>query len=225
MSADKKYRCGPLLRRRLSFFLLTILAALPACKTFEYEPEQATLVGNTVQVANIGFKGYRIEPPDSFRRLSVSEVNELPARHWIHNLKKGYSESEGMDYHFYGDHVFQHNGQLIYFVPFINKRVGKFRFVPRDILERYLVDWARRAEFAKLIDLKLSWRAVSDRQRGRSTVILRSKEPVNGMVYEERVLTGDLNEMFLIAGFALPDNADALNQSLTRLEESIEVIR
>ena len=205
--------------------LLLLLIAFPGCKIFEYPPEQITLDDNAIHVANIGFKGYRLHLPPGFRRLSDHEVDELSADHWIIRLRRGYRNSEGIDYHFFSDHVFQKDKQLIYFVPFLNKRVQKFIYVPEDILERYLINWVRHAEFTKRIQLDLDWNATSDRQRRRSTVTLTSKKPYANLVYEQRIITGDLNEMFLLAGFAPPEDAHTLNQTLNQLEQAIEVIR
>lgn len=135
--------------------LLLLLIAFPGCKIFEYPPEQITLDDNAIHVANIGFKGYRLHLPPGFRRLSDNEVDQLPAHHWIIRLRRGYRNSEGIDYHFFSDHVFQKDKQLIYYVPFLNKRVQKFIYVPEDILERYLINWVRHAEFTKRIQLDL----------------------------------------------------------------------
>ncbi|MGC6456376.1 MAG: hypothetical protein ACON46_07615 [Coraliomargaritaceae bacterium] len=208
-------------RNRSLLLLLLVSTAIPACKTFDYPPEELNLDGNSIHVANIGFKGFRLHPPPGFRRLSPSDSEALPQRHWLTSLRNGYRGSNGIDYHFYTDHVFEKEGQLIYFVPLQNKPVRQFRFVPPDILERYLINWAHKAEFSKRIHYKLACTATSDRTRGRSTAILQSKEPVHGQVYEQRVVTGDLDEMFLFAAFAHPDHAAAL----TQLVNSLEVIR
>lgn len=202
-----------------------LLSLLSGCKTFDYPPEQLTFADNTLHLTNIGFKGFRLQLPEGFRRLADHEVEELSADHWLIRLRQDYRNSEGVDYHFYSDHVFQKNDQLIYFVPFLNKRVQKFIYVPEDILERYLINWVRHAEFTKRIQLDLDWNATSDRQRRRSTVTLTSKKPYANLVYEQRIITGDLNEMFLLAGFAPPEDAHTLNQTLNQLEQAIEVIR
>ena len=210
----------------LCTLIVCLLLSLPSgCKTFDYPPEQLTFADNTLHLTNIGFKGFRLQLPEGFRRLADHEVEELSADHWLIRLRQDYRNSEGVDYHFYSDHVFQKNDQLIYFVPFLNKPVRKFIFVPEDILERYLVNWIRHAEFSKCIELDLAYRATSDRQRRRSTVILQTKEPIAGYAYEQRIITGDLNEMFLLAGFAPPEDAHTLNQTLNQLEQAIEVIR
>lgn len=206
-------------------FGLLLCSALTNCKTFDYPPEQLNLDGNSIYVANIGFKGFRLQTPPGFRRLSRSDSEALPKRHWLSSLRNGYRSSNGIDYHFYTDHVFEKDGQLIHFVPLHNKPVRQFRFVPEDILERYLIHWARKAEFSKCIRYKLAYTATSDRAKERSTAILKSKEPLDGRVYEQRVVTGDLDEMFLFAAFAPADHADTLTQTLNQLENSLEVIR
>jgi len=87
-----------------------------------------------------------------------------------------------------------------------------------------LIDWVRDAEFAKIIDYDLSWLTESD-SRGHSTVILRSKSPKAGVVYEEHVMTGDLNEMFILAGFAAEQKATSLTSDLNLFRQSLKVLR
>jgi len=201
------------------------LALFPSCKSFEYEPDEIMLDDKSVQLGNVGFKGFSLNPPHGYRRVSDAELRQTPeAFKWVENFRIGYRNSEGLDYHFHQDFVFQKGDQVVFFLPFQNKTVRQFRHTPPDILERYLIDWVRDAEFAKIIDYGLSWRAESD-SRGHSTVILRSKRPKAGLVYEEHIMTGDLNEMFIFAGFAPEQEAASLTGDLNLFRQSLNVIR
>lgn len=215
-----------ILRSCRALSLLTAFAfLLPACKNFEYAADEITVDENTIQVGNVGFKGYVLNPLDSFELLSESDLANNPrAMQWVEALRIGYRNSEGIDYHFHQDFVFQKDGKVIFFVPFQNKTIRQFRHTPPDILERYLVDWVRDAEFSKIIDYDLSWRTESD-SRGHSTVILYSDPPKKGWTYEQRIMTGDLNEMFIFAGFVPTDEAPSLSKYLKELATSMTVIR
>jgi len=204
--------------------LAIALVTFSSCKTFEYEPDEITIDENSVQLGNVGFKGFSLNPPDAFELLSDETWLNDPAGKPLQALRSGYKYSGDIDYHFHQDFVFRKGNQLVYFVPFQNKGIRKFRFTPPDILERYLVDWVRDAEFSKIIEYDLAWRTESN-PKGHSTVILYSKEPKNGWVYEERIMTGDLNEMFIFAGFAPANDASSLSYTLQQLESSLTVIR
>ena len=206
--------------------LLAALAVfcLSACKSFEYEADAVHIEQNSIHVANVGFKGFALSPPDSFELLSHDQWSNSSSGSTMESLQASFQNSEGLDYHFHQDFVFRKGEQLLYFVPFQLKPVHKFRFTPPDIQERFLIDWARRAEFAKIIDYDLKWRTESNKH-GHSTIILSSKAPQNGWVYEERIMTGDLKEMFIFAGFARADEAEALSAALGELQGSLEVIR
>lgn len=203
---------------------LICLLFVVSCKTFEYAPDEITIDANSVRLGNVGFKGFSLNPPDSFQLLKEETWLNTPAGQSIDALRSGYRHSADLDYHFHQDFVFRKGDQLVYFVPFQNKSVRKFRFTPPDILERYLIDWVRDAEFSKIIEYDLAWRTESNSQ-GHSTVILYSKAPKSGWVYEERIMTGDLNEMFIFAGFAPVNDASSLSYTLQTLENSLTVIR
>lgn len=191
----------------------------------EYSKDQVVIQDNGIHVANVGFKGYTLTPPAGYQLLDDSGLTEsLSAKEWINAFRIGYLNSEGTSYHFHQDFVFQKGDQIVFFIPFQNKVVRQFRHTPPDILERFLIDWARDAEFAKIIDYGLSWRAESD-SRGHSTVILQSKEPKEGFVYEEHVMSGDLNEMFIFAGFSKTSDAPILSRDLQLFRQALTVIR
>jgi hypothetical protein len=202
-----------------------LLALMPSCKNFEYEPDSIALQENSIQVGNVGFKGFTLTPPNGYETTSTSDPSLNSAtREWVEALRIGYRNSEGIDYHFHQDFVFSNGEQVIYFIPFQNKNIRQFRHTPDDIKERYLIDWVRDAEFAKIIDYDLSWRAESD-SRGHSTVVLKSKESKAGIVYEDHVMTGDLNEMFIFAGFTSEARSNALARDLRLFRQSLKVIR
>jgi len=54
---------------------------------------------------------------------------------------------------------------------------------------------------------------------------LKPKKPQNGWVYEEHVMTGDLNEMFVFAAFAKESDAEKLTKDLQHFRQSLNVIR
>lgn len=210
-----------------SFWLaiLFTLPLFPSCKSFEYGSDEVILDQNSVRIGNVGYKGFVLNPPQGYRRVTDVELRQNPqAFAWVEDFRLGYRNSEGLDYHVHQDFVFQKGNQVVFFIPFQNKTVRQFRHTPPDILERYLIDWVRDAEFAKIIDYDLSWRAESD-SRGHSTVVLRSKEPQAGIVYEEHVMTGDLNEMFIFAGFATEQEAATLTRDLNLFRQSLNVLR
>ena len=206
--------------------LLPLIAVIfSGCQTFEYAEDIIEVSENTIYVSNIGFKGFKLTPPDNYQRLSDQDLAMNPQTQlWVDSLRISYRNSEGLNYHFHKDFTFKVGEQVICFIPFQLKGARQFIHTPPDILERFLIDWARRAEFSKIIDFDLSWNAQSD-SRGNSTVILKSKKPINGWVYEERAMTGDLNEMFIFAGFAKKEDAGTLSYELQRLEAALTVIR
>lgn len=206
--------------------LLPLIAVtLTGCQTFEYPEDIVELSENSIYVSNIGFNGFRLTPVDGYQLLSEQDLaKNLQAQQWVESFRIGYQNSEGLHYHFHKDFVFQVGEQIICFIPFQHKGVRQFRHTPSDILERFLVNWARRAEFSKIINYDLSWNSETD-SRGHSTAILKSKKPRDGWVYEERVMAGDLNEMFIFAGFAKEENAESLSYQLQRLGSSLTVIR
>ncbi len=193
--------------------------------TFEYEADHVEVGENGIRVDNVGFKGFQLNPPDGYELVAIED---LPAggsnRLWAEWLRSSYQNSEGIGYHFHRDFVFQKGLQVIYFVPFQNKAIRQFMHTPDDLKERYLIDWVRHAEFSKIIKYDLSWRAESD-SRGHSTAVLQSKQPTNGLVYEERVMTGDLNEMFIFAGFANEKNRESMSRDLQLFAQSLQVLR
>lgn len=215
--------------QKLQIFIKVLLLAcvflMQACNSFEYQPDQVAMQKNGIHVGNVGFKGFAINPPADYKLLAEGELAENPqAEQWVESFRIGYQNSEEIDYHFHQDFVFQREDQIIFFIPFQNKAIRQFRHTPPDILERYLIDWVRDAEFAKIIDYDLSWRTESD-SRGHSTVVLKSKKPKAGIVYEEHVMTGDLNEMFIFAGFAPESEAAALTRDLNLFRQSLNVLR
>ncbi len=212
--------------RILRYICISVaLVLIAGCKAFEYAPDRVTVSENGIQVENVGFKGFTLSPPEGYELVAVESIPaNNPNRGWAQSLHHGYRNSEGSDYHFHQEFVFKNGTQLIYFIPFQCKAVGRFRHVPDDIKERFLIDWARNAEFAKIIDYDLSWDAESD-SRGHSTVILKSKQPKNGWVYEERVMTGDLNEMFLFAAFTQENQAEDLSQQMRNFTQALQVLR
>lgn len=214
------------LRNQLLRFVFPFaLALIPSCSSFEYGVDEVNLDDNSVQLGNIGFKGFVLNPPHGYRRVTDAQLRQThEAFKWVEDFRIGYRNSEGIDYHFHQDFVFRKGDQIIFFIPFQNKAVRQFRHTPSDILERYLVDWVRDAEFAKIIDYDLSWRTESD-SRGHSTVILKSKSPKAGIVYEEHVMTGDLNEMFIFAGFAPEKEIASLTRDLNSFRQSLKVLR
>lgn len=206
------------------FTILIIAILLQACKAFEYPADEVVMQENGIHVGNVGFKGYLLNPPDGYRLLTEANLAGDPQTRWVESFRIGYRNSEGIDYHLHQDFVFQNGDQIIFLIPFQNKAVRQFRNTPPDILERYLIDWVRDAEFAKIIDYDLSLRTESD-NRGHSTVILKSKKPKDGIVYEEHVMTGDLNEMFIFAGFAAYEEATSLTHDLNSFRQSLNVLR
>jgi hypothetical protein len=208
----------------LSLLILCIFI-FSGCNTFEYEPDNIVLNENSVQVDSIGFNGYVLTPPNDYQVISIGSFPaNSQVRRWVEMLRIGYRNSEGISYHFHQDFIFSNGEQVIYFIPFQNKGIRQFRHTPNDIKERYLIDWARDAEFAKIIDYNLSWRTESD-QRGHSTVILKSKESKDGEVYEEHVMTGDLNEMFIFAAFTNEADAYNLSRDLRLFRQSLNVLQ
>lgn len=213
-------------QHRILYALHLIFSVLlVGCSSFEYAPDEVIINERSIHIGNVGFKGFVMNPPNGYHRVTNEELRQnTVAFNWVEALRIGYRNSEGIDYHFHQDFVFRKGGQIIFFIPFQNKTVRQFRHTPPDILERYLIDWVRDAEFAKIIDYDLSWRAESD-GRGHSTVVLKSKEPKAGIVYEEHVMTGDLNEMFIFAGFAPEQEAVSLTRDLNLFRQSLNVLR
>ncbi|MGJ8640044.1 MAG: hypothetical protein ACSHYA_11705 [Opitutaceae bacterium] len=207
------------------YMALAILLWSSGCKTFEYEPDNVVISDENIYVSNVGFKGYTLKIPPGYLLVSEEEIQrELVRYKWVESFRGGYRNSEGLNYHFHRDFVFRKGAQIIFFIPFHDKNIRQFRHTPPDILEKQLKNWARWAEFSKIINLDLAWSTESD-ERGHSTVILKSKVPKNGSVYEEHLMSGDLNEIFIFAGFAAEGNAAALTEALNQFRESLEVIR
>lgn len=206
--------------------LFTLIAVLlSGCQSFEYAEDIVEISENTIYVSNVGFKGFRLTLPDGYQRLTDQNMAMDPEVYGpVESFHRFYRNSEGTGYHFHQDFTLQVGEQIIFVIPFQDKRVRQFRHTPPDILERYLVDWVRRAELSKITDLDLAWRTQSD-SNGHSTVILKSKKPKNGWVYEEHVMTGDQNEMFIFAGYAQEQNFEALSYELQRIEKALTVIR
>ncbi|MEM7790455.1 MAG: hypothetical protein AAF546_03550 [Verrucomicrobiota bacterium] len=207
--------------------IICILALLlpAACKTMEFEKDIVEINGNNVYVSNIGFSGYRLNPPQGYDLITDQELAQYEnSRQWIDSFRSGYRNSEGVDYHFHDDFIFRKDGQVLFFIPFQFFQVRQFRYTPSDILERFLIEWGHKAAFAQVIEYDLKWRAESD-DNGHSTLILESKTPTNGWFFEKHIMNGDLNEMFIFAGFAKANETEKLSKNLKMLRESLEVIR
>ncbi|MEM1222211.1 MAG: hypothetical protein AAGH40_05560 [Verrucomicrobiota bacterium] len=208
-----------------TIFCIIFLLLPAACKMMEFEEDIVEIEGNNIYVSNVGFSGYRLNPPAGYDLITDQELEKFKdSKQWIESFRNGYRNSEGIDYHFHDDFIFQKDGQILFFIPFQFFQVRQFRYTPSDILERFLINWGHKAVFAQVIQYDLKWRAESD-ENGHSTLILESKTPTNGWVLEKHIMNGDLKELFIFAGFAKSDETEILSKNLTMLRESLEVIR
>ena len=209
-----------------SVALVCVVSAFSVgCQSFYYKPDVMEVEGNAVAVENVGYNGFRVNPPTDFLFISALDGDTSAVRSTA-ETPNGFVHAgrSDLDYHYHQQLVYQLDNLVLFIQPFRYKPVNQFANIPKDLKEKFLARWTREALLPRFFERDYELKTYSNNDDQSWITMqsdIRDQLPTEASV----IMTGYLNEMFWIGGSAPNAERRRLIQAIETLRASIEVKR